>query len=233
MVESGVITVIGSVMGIVITAMVTSHFARKQRKADTESVVQSYYSKLLQDQEKVNERDRLKIEKLDNQIALLIKQNHECQQEGIARAIEIGILQRFIRDERIEKTEFKIFILDDEKYVRHEFRDKFMKVSVVKTYTFETIEDLEGSLYQQPEILILDYRISGNTIEKLLGKILEGREGGYEPHLIIFSGMPKAYIDKLEFQGAFKFFSKDEDFVNQIVVYTMNFIEKKIKANTL
>lgn len=227
------VEILASITGIVITAMITSHFARKQRKADTESVVQTYYSKLLQDQEKVNERDRLKVEKLEGQIVLLVKQNQDCQQEGIARSIEIGLLQRFIRDERIDKTEFKIFILDDEKDIRHEFRDKFMKVSVVKPYTFGTIEDLEASLYMQPEILILDYRIEGLTIDSLLQKILEGRDNGYEPQIVIFSGMPKAYIDKLKFQGSFKFFSKNEDYVNLIVVYTMSYMEKKIKAQNL
>lgn len=230
-VVGAVATVLGATAGVIISGL----FQRKRTQAETTSIAVTIYEKVIAQQNaeierriKTYEDQTSQITRLESEIRVIKFSHHECEQKCRAHSIEMKILKGYIKDNEINLSPVKIFLLEDSDWEIDFFKKRFENISVVELISFEEIRQLENNLDQKPEILILDYYIHGNNIDFLIKKIIS--TPNYEPKMIIVSGMSNDKFLKLTYKDhVWHFFNKEDDHLNKVVNAILEYVEEKMK----
>lgn len=219
--------VVGAI-SIAISSATISHFlSRKKHRAEVDNIATEVLEKAVEYLRHENAEIRKQIENNREYIEKLERNQEDCDEKARIQNIELAVLRRWIVTKKIESEEIKIFIMDDDDYVRYSFKERFERISITKVDLFRSIEELDDQIYLQPDILILDYYVDHQTIDGFMSRLLAMPE--YYPKVIVISGMYKMQADKLPYKDRVTFVSKNEDFVSISVNAVMNFIEKGLK----
>jgi hypothetical protein len=219
--------IMGNLFAALAGGLVSWFINRKKTEAESENLATDILERTLKVVQKESEDLRNQIQANKNYIYKLEKQQDDCDERARVQNIELGILRRWIVNKKIETDEIRIFVMDDDEFVRHSFKERFERISITKVHLLVSIEELRDWIDLKPEILILDYYVNGQTIDKFMEHLFSLTE--YRPKVIVISGMYRVQIDSLPFRDKVTFISKDEDFVNIAVNAVMNFIEKGLK----
>ena len=178
--------IFGLLVAVLSGGFAVSVLHRKKTKAETEQIVVNQFRELTE--ELRTERTEMKTEIKD-----LKKDNERCELEHAKTRLELEEVKQQVGYK--PKLKGRVFILDDDYDVLHDFKREFKKLSIIDYKGFhDHNEFLESAKEEQPEMLVMDHRLGGGeTAEKIISKL------GYEPEVIIMSGEPgysKRYNDK-------------------------------------
>lgn len=206
-------------------------FTRKKTKQEIRSMVVSDFQSLIAGQDVLVKSLQEELARLKNQEKRWEVQYNECEQrEGISQ-VRLKLWERRMKELNIPITNvqrFSVFVLDDMEVDRLLFEKKLSQLPNVSVETFETIAQIRSAVINQPDILVLDYKIDHETIDEFVWEIIRNKE--FNPKMIVVSGMPEGFDLTLDFRHAiWKFYSKRGDYINQSVNQIVNYINETIK----
>jgi hypothetical protein len=180
-------------------------FTRGKLKAETEGIVVSQMTILIKEfREEIND---------------LRKQNEKCELEHSITRQELEEVKTSIGYE--PKLKGRVFILDDDYDVLHDFKKEFKKLSVIDYKGFHnSMEFLQAARLEKPTMVVMDHRLGGSeTAETLIDQL------GYEPEVIIMSGEP-GFAKRYEAKNV-KFYVKEGHYVFQIAGEVIKYLSSK------
>lgn len=148
------------------------------------------------------------------------KANEDCEYRHEVAELNQDLLLSQIDLNNVPKS--TVFVLDDNKMVIMEFRNRFRKVNAIDCKFFVSpTEFARFAQAERPEVVILDY---------MLGETLTAddviKDLGYEPEIFIMS-QDKSIQLRIKEQGH-QFFYKDDQYVLKIAKAVIKHLKAKI-----
>lgn len=204
---SGLITILGLILGAVLIRRKTISETEKN-KAETLKIIEDTYGGLVETLNADRAHLQRQIEENKKKLREHEIANEDCEFEhSITRMQLTKALKRLDMMHWIKST---VFVCDDSEIVTKVFTQRFKTVPVVYFKAFTDADEcLKQARIERPEILVLDYILSGGkTAEDIIKEI------GYEPEIFIMSAT-KEYEVKFK-DTDIRFFYKDQHYIRNI-----------------
>jgi hypothetical protein len=178
---------------------------RKKHRAETEGIVVRQFSLLAEAQNK--------------RIDALQKSNDKCELEHEKTKLEMEEMKKAIGFQ--PKLKGRVFILDDDFDVLHDFKKEFKRLSVLDYRGYHNYDEfLQAAKIEKPEMVVLDHRLDGGrTAEDVISNL------GYMPEIIIMSG-EVGYSKKYDV-NKIKFYLKEGNYVLAIAAEVISYLSSK------
>lgn len=226
------VLLIGTMLGSsTVTALIASYTIRKKTKAETDNIATDVYEKLITRQNDESVIDKEEIKFLRERDKIREEQFNECRQLCIVLQARLTTWEKKMKVLNIDFTDIpkvSVFVLDDEDYVLDIFNKKLELLPHIVVDLFGDIDSISTRIAEEPQCLILDYRVHGKTIDEFLNKIIKMKR--YNPKIILISGMPLEQFQNMQYKPIiWHYFSKDEDYINKSVNRIMEYVNEIIK----
>jgi CheY-like chemotaxis protein len=206
--------------------------AEKERiEAEKLEIESNIYERLLSAKRVESDAHITEIKRLRERDRLREIQHNECEQRGASLQIRLELWEKKMKTLNItleDVRKFNVFVLDDDEFVRDALTKKLGMLPNVVVSVFDDFTGINERINEQPEILVLDYRIHGQTIDQFVNEIIKMTK--YDPKIILITGMPMAYFLNLPYKGfIWKHYNKEDDYINKTVLDIMQHISELIK----